>query len=169
MFEQHKKTIGDIQEHLDTLRNLSTECNHITEMGVRKIVSTWAFAEGLQTGGSLIAIDIKEPEEYGVSRGPIERFCKGKGINFIFVKGDSREIEVDETDMLFIDTNHYYDQLKKELELHSDKARKYIVFHDTVSCESELMPAINELLALGKWKVKDHYKNNNGLMVLERC
>ena len=36
-------TPSDINEHLPTLRKYAEECDHITEMGVRWIVSTYAF------------------------------------------------------------------------------------------------------------------------------
>ena len=34
---------SDINEHLPTLKKYSQYCDHITELGVRGIVSTWAF------------------------------------------------------------------------------------------------------------------------------
>ena len=70
-----------------------------------------------------------------------------------------------------------YDQLKKELELHGNKAKKYLAFHDTVtfgtrgesSGHKGLMPAIEGFLQDNpQWAIKHHYKNNNGLLVLER-
>ena len=37
---------SDINEHLPTLKKYSEECDHITEMGVRWLVSTFAFLMG---------------------------------------------------------------------------------------------------------------------------
>ncbi len=34
---------SDINEHLPTLKRYAEKCDHITEMGVRSVVSTWAF------------------------------------------------------------------------------------------------------------------------------
>ena len=102
--------------------------------------------------------------------------------------------------MLFIDTWHNYYQLRKELKLHADKSKKWIVLHDTVSCASKgedwqswgngkeidydqlcedldtemidhhgITSAVFEFLSLHpEWKVKQHYRNNNGLTILER-
>ena len=80
--------------------------------------------------------------------------------------------------MLFIDTLHQYGQLKKELNLHGNKAKKYLAFHDTVSFGREdeknpkgkgLLLAINEFLEKNKeLKIIEDLKNNNGLIVLER-
>lgn len=168
---------SDINEHLVTLRDLAKECDHVTEMGVRYIVSSWAFVEGLEKGKTLISIDITHPSVFGGDLDAIKRACSEKGINFEFRLGDTRLIDIEETDLLFIDTLHRYGQLKIELERHANKARKYLVFHDTSSFEFEgengidkgLWPAIEEFLAEHKeWKIKKRYTNNNGLLICER-
>ena len=170
MFEYLCKTKSDINEHLLVLRDLASECKSIVEMGVRTCVSTWAFIEGLGDNTTLVSIDIKHPSKYGSDITPVEKACHNKGILFKFYEHDTLTIDIPEVDMLFIDTLHTYDQLKGELDRHGNKAKKYLVFHDTVSCESELMPAINEFLkANKKWKIKEHYTFNNGCMVLEKC
>lgn len=168
MFEQLVRTPSDINEHLEALRDLASECRHVTEMGVRYIVSTWAFVEGLGKGSSLVSIDIVEPSYYGADISKVERACEEKGIRFKFIKASTLEVEIERTDLLFIDTLHTYGQLKSELMLHADKARKYIVLHDTTSCP-EMWPAVEELLAEGKWKIRVRYAHNNGVTVLERC
>lgn len=164
MFDKLCKSSSDINEHLPTLRDLAKECSHITEMGVRYIVSTWAFIEGMDKG-TLVSIDYKHPSTYGGDIAKVEQACKDKGVDFIFIEGDTREITIDKTDLLFIDTDHTYEQLSAELKKHASKAKKYIVLHDTESCP-EMLPAIDELKG---WKVEKHYKNNNGLTVLVRC
>jgi cephalosporin hydroxylase len=163
MFNQLCKTSSDINEHLLTLRDLAKECSHITEMGVRYIVSTWAFIEGMEKG-KLVSIDHKHPSIYGGDITAVEQACKDKGINFTFIEADTREITIEKTDLLFIDTDHTYEQLSAELKKHANKAKKYIVLHDTESCP-EMLPAISELKG---WKVHAHYKNNNGLTVLTK-
>lgn len=170
MFDYLCKTPSDINEHLIALRDFASKCKHITEMGTRKVVSTWAFAEGLKKGSTLIAIDMTSPEEYGVSFEPFINHCKDKGIDFRFIKGDTRKIKIDKTDLLFIDTNHTYEQLLVELNLHHKKVNKYLAFHDTVSCQSELMPAIEQfILDNPEWNNIVHdSKVNNGLLILEK-
>jgi hypothetical protein len=37
------RTPSDINEHIPALVEYASECEHITEMGVRAITSTWAF------------------------------------------------------------------------------------------------------------------------------
>jgi hypothetical protein len=43
LFNNLKSTPSDINEHLPTLLRYAQECDHITEMGVRWVVSTYAF------------------------------------------------------------------------------------------------------------------------------
>jgi len=157
--------ITDIHEHLPTLAAISEECSHITEMGVRDGVSTWAFMEGLQkTHGKLVSIDLNYPPEPNLK--VIQEVCKEIGVDFEFKQGDSRKINIEPTDMLFIDTEHTYEHLMAELDKQEVKAKKYIVLHDTESVKS-MWPAVGKLITWG-WKIKAHYPNNNGLTILER-
>ena len=62
-FEEKKNIISDINEHLETFKKYSEECDTIIEMGVRGIVSTWAFMIGKPK--KMISIDIIHPSEFG--------------------------------------------------------------------------------------------------------
>jgi hypothetical protein len=162
-----KNDATDIVEHLQTLADISAKCMHITEMGVRNVVSTWAFVAGIPKGGKVVSIDIVMPPEDELKR--VSDFSIRKGMEFEFHLGDTTKIEIDETDLLFIDTLHTGEQLQKELDLHASKAKKFIVFHDTESCKSELMPVIEKFLKEHKeWAIKSVYTNNNGLMIWRR-
>jgi hypothetical protein len=175
---QHK---SDINEHLPTLKKYAEECEHITEMGVRWIVSTFAFMMGKPT--TLISYDYSDAPGISVAY----ELAELEGINFRFEKADTRNLTIEETDFLFIDTLHHYDQLKIELELHGNKARKYIGFHDTTTFETVgelytnnptepnteegkgLWKAIEEFLEINPhWKLHERYTNNNGLTILKR-
>ena len=95
------------------------------------------------------------------------------------------DIEIEETDLLFLDTWHAYKQLKAELELHSPKVRKYIVFHDTTTygdidetnyeiLGSEwkgegigIWRAIEEFLQSNpEWELIERFTNCNGLTII---
>ena len=165
---------SDINEHLPTLKRYAEECEHITEMGVRHVVSTFALLMGKPK--RMISYDINDVN--GLE--PLISWAYELGNEFDFRVGDTTKIEIEETDLLFIDTLHNYNQLKKELELHSHKAKKYIIFHDTTSFEwigesyegksdeKGIWYAIEELIAEGKWEILERYTNNNGLTVLKR-
>lgn len=175
---------SDINEHLHTLREYSERCNHITEMGVRNVVSTFALV--LAKPKVLISIDIKYPcsanGQNNLSK--IIEFSKENGIDFKFIQASTLDIEIEKTDLLFIDTWHCYQQLKSELSIHSQNVAKYIIFHDTTTYEfvdeefygdvsnSEkhgLWAAIEEfVLSDPDWILEKRYTNNNGLTILKR-
>lgn len=152
----------DINEHIPILRQLASECERVVELGVREGWSTRAF---LTQRNKL--------RSYDIIMWPYVQHLfntmKNVGRDFDYIHANSLHITLDECDMIFFDTEHTYKQLKAELELHGNKATKYLVFHDTVSYQHELMPAIQEFMEDNKhWKIKEHYTNNNGLLVLER-
>ena len=164
---------SDINEHLPTLKKYAEECEHITEMGVRWVVSTYALLMGKPK--KLISYDINPIDSVA-----IQQMVKGD-TDFEFRVANTLDLEIEETDFLFIDTLHNYNQLKGELELHGNKARKYIAFHDTTSFEwigesyegkvdeKGLWPAIEEFLeANSNWELHERFTNNNGLTILKR-
>jgi hypothetical protein len=179
-------TPSDINEHIPTFIEYASECDHITEMGVRAITSTWAFLGAAPK--KLISYDMEDPSHYGSNIQVVYDVAAQYGLNFEFKQADVLKIEIEETDLLFLDTWHAYDQLKAELELHSPKAKKYIIMHDTTSYEfrdepltSEntfegekstgkgLWPAITEFLEGNDvWVLHKRYTNNNGITILKR-
>ena len=56
------QTPSDINEHIPTLISYGQECNHITEMGVRGIISTWAFLGSAPK--KMMSYDIQDPKEW---------------------------------------------------------------------------------------------------------
>lgn len=168
-------TPSDINEHVPVLYEISENCNHITEMGVRSGVSTRAF---LMTNAKLVCYDIVEDQNVVELIKEAREF--GKDVSFI--KADVLKIDIEETDLLFIDTLHTYGQLKEELNRHANKVKKYIAFHDTNTYglknevsdtryekKQGLIPAIIEFLIENKsWRFKKFLTNNNGLTILEK-
>jgi hypothetical protein len=180
---------GDIHEHLPVLKKYSEKCSHVTEFGVNFVVSTYAFMMGKPK--KLISYDINPVESFGVDRNDLIDLGKQNGVDFSFIVADTTKIEIEETDLLFIDTEHNYLQLKTELYLHSKKVKKYIIFHDTVTYghrdsnfyghyinlskiesgdeeKQGLIIAITEFLEKNKnWVILENLTNCNGLMVLK--
>src|SRR5205085_2957781 len=114
---------SDIHEHCPTLLALARECRHVTEMGTRTGNSTTAFL--FAQPDKLVCYDLQEYRQIDRLRALAGR------TEFVFHRADVLQISIEETDLLFIDTWHVYEQLKEEFRLHADKARKYIVLHDT--------------------------------------
>jgi hypothetical protein len=184
-FNELKLRPSDINEHLDALKEYAEKCNHVTEMGVREAVATYAFL--VAAPNTLISYDLYTTP--GVQQAIA--LAHEKGLNFKFIQADVLKVDIEPTEMLFIDTFHVYNQLKQELELHADKVSKYLVFHDTVSYAHKdekgywvtpemianykyqgkegLLPAIEEFMAENPhWVIEKHFTNNNGLMILKR-
>lgn len=170
-YQRAKNTPSDINQNLHILYDLAKECKTVIEFGVRTGVSTRAF---LNTDVSLLSFDLYEDREVR----KLFTLAKAKGKKAEYIISNVLDIEIEETDLLFIDTLHTYDQLKQELKLHGNKAKKYLVFHDTHTFGFSgevgndmrgLMAAIMEFISENPdWKVKIHKTNNNGLTVLHR-
>jgi hypothetical protein len=186
---------SDINEHLPILYKYGLECQHVTEMGVRSVVSSYAFANALRgrEGTKLVQVDLQSNEN-------IQRFgteCAAESLQRVFYQDSSLTCRIEQTDLLFIDTWHVYGHLKRELERWNKHVGKYIIMHDTTvdewlgetvrvgwnSAEQSrltgipeneirmgLWPAIGEFLEKHpEWKTVERFTNNNGLTVLKRC
>lgn len=171
LFEIAKNRQTDINEHLETLKLYASKVNHVTELGVREGNSTVAFLAGKPK--FLVSYDIN----HCGNRTLIAEATIKSGVQWFFLQDNSLSCDLMPTDLLFIDTEHNYDQLIAELNRHHSKVSKYIILHDTEtfkhigdpSSKKGLILAINEFLDSNKeWSVKEVFTNNNGLTVLEK-
>lgn len=187
---------SDINEHLPTLCKYASECQSIIELGVRGVISTYAFVYGLLNNNSsnktlllndIVKCNIKELLQLTAN---LKIDIKYEWINDL-------DLEIKENyDLTFIDTWHVYGQLKRELEKFSKVTNKYIIMHDTTvddykgetirlgwdakeqsiktgipvdEINKGLIPAINEFLeGNNNWKIREKFTNNNGLTILEK-
>lgn len=122
-------TKSDINEHLPTLFKYTTECNSVTEFGTRSCLSSYSFIYGLskKVNTKYVGVDPFKSDEVK----ELEKICDKIDINFSFIEDSDLNIEIEETDILFIDSWHVYGQLIRELEKHHSKVKKYIILHDT--------------------------------------
>ncbi len=185
---------SDINEHLETLRTYALKVNHITECGVRSVVSSYAFADGLLNNpkNKLVQIDLETNENVKT----FQKECALEGINNVFYQTSDLDCPLEETDLLFIDTWHVYGQMKRELERWHSYVKNFIILHDTTVDEWEgetirmnmdaytqclqtkipkneillgIWPAVEEFLQNNlEWKLKERFFHNNGLTVLEK-
>ena len=119
---------------LPTLKQYAKRCEKITELGTYDWNSTWAFIDA-DSVKKLRCYDVAQPAAFNRANGGYEDVvgaCKENGIDFKFLQKSSLCAPCEETDLLFVDTEHTYEQVKKELELHAPLAKKYILFHDIV-------------------------------------
>lgn len=191
---------SDVNEHAKTLIKYGSECEHITECGVRWITTSWFFLGCVPK--KLISIDMHNPKNWLkggkgenqqiIQRGfntieEVEEIAKEIGVDYKFIQANVLDIEIEQTDLLFLDTFHAYRQLSKELAKFHSKVNKYIILHDTETYKLTdetnyeelgeewkaqgigLQKAIDEFLEQhSEWKIKEVLKNNNGLTILER-
>ena len=181
-YEQLRNTPSDINEHLPVLKKYAEECDTIVEMGVRTIVSTWAFLSA--NPKKLVSLDLYHPSVYGGNLDEVYDAVSEIETNFSFVEHDSLTYDMDECDLLFIDTWHDFLQLKKELNRHHNKVKKYIILHDTTTFGFQdeiyedrgetnlpkgLYYSVDEFLSQNKnWVIWEKKSNNNGLTILKR-
>jgi len=189
---------SDIFEHLPTLYRYSRECDTILESGVRNCVSSWAFASGLlhshkEGNKKLLLNDINKSDEAAELVNLVNLLPNLK-IEEHWIS--NLELEIEPTDMVFIDTWHVYGQLKRELAKFRNIAKKYIILHDTTvdgekgetirrgwNAEQQsletgipveeilrgLWAAVEEFLKDNdEWELVHRYKNCNGLTILRR-
>lgn len=194
LYQLHHQMPSDINEHLPPLRQLASECSSAVEIGIRSIVSTWGVLQGLSESPfqshNYLGIDIDAPPEdmFNLAKTLSEK----NGINFSFCQANDMEIELEEADMLFIDSLHTYCHLTYELEKFSPKIRKYIALHDTSApwgnvddynyhgdyseypahidrSKRGLWPAVEDFLARHpEWSLHARYLNNHGFTILKR-
>ena len=196
-YENLCNTPSDIYEHLPTLFKYASKCDSVIECGVRRCVSSWAFAYGLLNNTScsnkyLLLNDITYCDIDEI----LEK-TRDTGIMIDSKWISNLEIILDRKyDLIFIDTWHVYGQLKRELSHLHKYAKKYIIMHDTEidkiksesirnnhdielkmkefgfsreDVECGLQKAIDEFLfEHSEWKIKEVFTNNNGLTILEK-
>ncbi len=168
------KCDSDINEHVPKLREYAEKCHHVTEFGTRYGNSSIAFLSAQPLKFISYDVTMNDRIEY------LKMVAADIPTHFDFRLENVEQVEIEETDLLFIDTNHHSEQCSNELRLHSDKVRKFIIFHDTVSFGETgqgywpgeghgLWYAINPFLeSHPNWQIKENLKNNNGLLILER-
>lgn len=159
---------SDINGNLPILQLFASQCNHVTELGTRYLIASWALMAGLLgISGSFVTVDTVSPEKYGLSMNRIKEGCEKEGVKFQFRKGNTLRINLAETDFLFIDTTHTGKHLEKELKRHAPKVKKFIGFHDTETCKEELGPVIDTFLEENKdWRKVIEVQNHNGLTII---
>ncbi|HDZ37825.1 MAG TPA: class I SAM-dependent methyltransferase [Marinobacter sp.] len=160
---------SDINEHLPTLKEYAEKCGHVTELGTRFGNSTVAFMAARPA--KFISYD----PQYNDKIDYLKLIAKESGVNAHFKTEAPAEIE--ETDLLFIDTNHHQEQCEVELRLFAPKTRKYLIFHDTTFFWEKgqghergggLKYAIEPFMkANPQWRQVYRAEHNNGLLILE--
>ena len=163
-------TPSDINQHLPLMNILAKLCTHITEFGVRWGNSATVWFNNPVVFRGYDIVEFPEATE-------IFTLARSLGRDCALIIADTGSLQsIEQTDLLFIDSLHTYEHVKKELKL-AKFVNKFIVLHDTElfgqsgedGSTPGLLQAIGEFLQEdGEWTVMEHRTFNNGLTVLTR-
>lgn len=168
----------DIAYHMPFLEECASRASVIVEIGVgHGNGSTRAFARGLARSthfGKLhigVDIDPERPQEkpgypyWHEVHGPSEQILIAFMVGNLIVDGGRQPDR--RPDIIFIDTDHNYEQMQKELEAWSPLAgpNTLWIFHDTwMSGEyNHMTDAIKEFAQANCWTFIDHSREAHGL------
>lgn len=167
-YEHFRNDASNINEHLNVLRRLANECSHVTELGTGEGRATSALLAAQP--GKLVTVDKEDCRN--------ERLLGLAGLTeLVYLQDDTRDIELEPTDMLFIDTYQTRDQIATELARHGHSVRRIIAIHDTSTFGETgedggpgITPAIQEWLQTHQadWFEAETYRHNNGMQVFRR-
>jgi hypothetical protein len=200
--ENYEITCGkanDISPYCELLSRMANECSSVTEFGIGPVAyglnSTWGLLHGLvtseKTNGHKKYLAVDHETNTNINIYDAQKLAKDVGIEFDFIISDSVSVDIDETDLLFIDTDHRYSHLMKELIKHESKVNKYIIIHDTsgkyahwedwpYDHESRgelknspekygLWPCVVDFLQMNSdWELLNRYEENCGMTVIQR-
>lgn len=162
---------GNVHEHVPTFREYASKVDHVTEFGFGGGWSASGFLMGKPK--RFITYDIKLDD---ILAREYKEMVKND-TNFVAIETDTAKITIEPTDLLYIDSLHTYTHLKKELSLHADKVKKWIMMHDTATYGSRgedkqspgLTQAIEEFIQSNpEWIIKEVRTSCHGLTILGR-
>lgn len=166
---------SDFHEHVPTLKELAARCGHATEISAWQKPADVALAAGLGEQGRFTSVCRRAKPQW-------KHLAKYLGERFKGVEAEGAAVELEPTDLLFVDTEHDAEILFAILERHHAKVNKYIVVHctetfgetgDQRDAAGNAKPGV--LQGLGQflsrhmeWGVIRRDTNNHGLMVLSK-
>jgi predicted O-methyltransferase YrrM len=158
------KNSGDMSSRLDWIKDNFAGLDSITEIGTYQGCSTSAWLKCLPK--KLTCIDIVK----NLDDATFKNAATAAGIVFEYIISDCLKLEIDQTDLLFIDTIHTEEQVFKELLLHGEKANTYLAFHDVNPKKWTTKHGIDKWLAVTntRWTVYFDDNSGDGFLVLKR-
>ena len=161
LYRMRLSTPHNIERHLPMIRAYASRCIHVTEFGVER---GWSTSALLASGARHVrSYDLVRREEVSL----LEGIAIVEGVDFKFIQADTREVDIEPTDLLFIDTDHTFEQVDAELARSIGQVGRFLVFHD-VETFPEIGPAIAKHCSALEWVQREWVKDQHGLLVLER-
>jgi hypothetical protein len=164
-------TTSDFNQHVPYLKELAASCKSATELSLWFKAADTAICAGLPADGTFTSICSGTKPVWNSLR-------KSLGDRFRFRTENPATAEIEETDLLFIDTEHTADALLPLLQKHHSKVRKYLVVHCTAiygergdrDNKAGVLHALRTFCRDNtQWVVKYRTEENNGLLVLSKC
>lgn len=161
IYNEYSKTPSTVNEHFPTLRKYAEQCARVTEFGTGYVVTTYALLAGLPK--KLVTYDLVPHRNIWNA----DTIAKQNGVELTFMERDVTKVDINPTDLLYIGGALNYQQCVDQLNRHAKNVEKYIIISGTESITMD--KAINDFMASNaSWRLREHFKNNNGLTVMER-
>lgn len=168
IFEWTSGQERDLDKHLPKLRELATGCQTVVEFSKRReSLVAWA------------ASGAKRVVSYNLERDPlVDRVAELCSNVQVSPRTSDMVPQIEECELLFIDSTHTEDVLTKELNKYHTKVNHYIVLHDTAIYGERgedgqaggLRLAMRKFMrANPEWSVVYHTQDQYGLTVLSKC
>lgn len=165
-FEEIKRNSSDINELVEDIFNHTKGCNVAVSLGIGKGDGAFALLLGCQKHYSV------DPNPSRDTLNFLNDYFGVKSLNIN--QATDLPLDIDDFDVLFVDSIHTADNVEKELNTHAHKVNKYIIFHDTTifgeigedGSEGIKKPIYEFLNNNEDWKIIYETDRNNGLMIL---
>jgi hypothetical protein len=163
--------VESVKPHLDIMTDYASRCKSVTEFGVGTACATMAFL--LSGCKRVYGYDIVISHNARL----VKQAADEDGVHLKLIEKDDLKVRIKKTDLLFIDTDHWYGQIKAELARHYKKVRKYILLHSTETFglmnpfdgRPGMKSAIYEFMEEHpEWQIREHISSGHGMTVLER-
>lgn len=163
--------VDSVRPHLDIICDYASRCRTVTEFG---------FGSGCVTA-ALVVSGCKNIHAYDIQLSAtahlVRETARECGIRLRMYCKDVLKTKISRTDLLFIDTDHWYYQLKSELERHHKRVRRWIIIHSTETFglmnPFDGRPGIKAAMygfmdEHPEWELREHISTGHGMTVLER-
>lgn len=169
-----KNTPSKVNEHLPKLKELASRCETVTEFGTGTGAVTLALLSALPR--RVVTVDVIGQECVPGLHRLVTESMTDRPVEFTAFIDDDRSIDIEQTDLLVIDTLHNGEQLGEELARHASQVRRWIAILGTQTWQMEgegggagmLDAEVDFLRKNPEWSTIYHSERNNGLTVLSR-
>lgn len=168
LYAEIERRPRDLNEHMATFKKYAALCKTVTEMTARR-ESTIALLAGRPEQVTSYSTEVDGYVAKSVEL--VKDTTKWQRNNFTM---GTLVNDLQECDLLFIDTKHNYAHLKMELAAYQTRVKRFIILHDTVvygvtgdDNGPGLMQAMAEFMRENpQWKVIRQHNNQYGLTIL---